>query len=338
MSALPVGKGEVRRTTSRRTNRIAILAFGSMLKPALAAAEELDATVANMRFVKPLDVDLVSRLALEHDSLVTIEENVVAGGAGSAVGRGARGAGHPRSRSCNWVCPTLSSTMAIPRNSSRSADSTCAASSRRSTRGSDRAGRTRSRSRRRSQRACAPCVPSRSSASPVPKGPAYFADWLDARAIAWQLIALDEGAAVPADPRAFAGIGLMGGPMSVNDGLPWSAPLSALLRAAVDRDDSGDRSLPRRTVAGAGAGRAGHARAGRRDRLGRRRRLRSLRPGRNGSAAGTAFTTFQWHYDAFALPAGAVPVLTNAFNANQAFVVGGRHIGFQCHVEMTRES
>jgi len=85
MTALPVGKGEVRRRTSRRTNRIAILAFGSMLQPALAAAEELDATVANMRFVKPLDVELVSKLAQGHDALVTIEENVVQGGAGSAV-------------------------------------------------------------------------------------------------------------------------------------------------------------------------------------------------------------------------------------------------------------
>jgi 1-deoxy-D-xylulose-5-phosphate synthase len=85
MTALPVGKGEVRRTTSRRTNRIAILAFGSMLQPALGAGAELDATVANMRFVKPLDVDLVAKLAGEHDALVTIEENVVAGGAGSAV-------------------------------------------------------------------------------------------------------------------------------------------------------------------------------------------------------------------------------------------------------------
>jgi 1-deoxy-D-xylulose-5-phosphate synthase len=85
MTAVPIGKGELWRTASRRTNRIAILAFGSMVKPALAAAEELDATVANMRFVKPLDVELVSRLALEHDALVTVEENVVAGGAGSAV-------------------------------------------------------------------------------------------------------------------------------------------------------------------------------------------------------------------------------------------------------------
>jgi 1-deoxy-D-xylulose-5-phosphate synthase len=86
LTALPIGKGEVRRTSTRRTNRIAILAFGSMVAVALGAAEELDATVANMRFVKPLDADLAARLALEHDLLVTIEENVVAGGAGSAVG------------------------------------------------------------------------------------------------------------------------------------------------------------------------------------------------------------------------------------------------------------
>jgi len=85
MTAVPIGSGEVRRTTSRRANRIAILAFGSMVQPALAAAEELDATVANMRFVKPLDVALVSKLALEHDAIVTVEENVVSGGAGSAV-------------------------------------------------------------------------------------------------------------------------------------------------------------------------------------------------------------------------------------------------------------
>jgi 1-deoxy-D-xylulose-5-phosphate synthase len=83
LAALPVGKGEIRRDS--RQHRIAILAFGSMLHPALAAAEEIDATVANMRFVKPLDTDLVSYLARTHEALVTVEENVVAGGAGSAV-------------------------------------------------------------------------------------------------------------------------------------------------------------------------------------------------------------------------------------------------------------
>ncbi len=80
MQALPVGKGVVR----RRGKKIAILAFGSMVSPALAAAEALDATVADMRFVKPLDAALVRELADSHDVVVTVEENVVMGGAGSA--------------------------------------------------------------------------------------------------------------------------------------------------------------------------------------------------------------------------------------------------------------
>ena len=78
---LPVGKGEVR----RRGKGVAILSFGAMLKPALDAAESLDATVANMRFVKPLDVELVKRLAESHHLIVTVEEHQIMGGAGSAV-------------------------------------------------------------------------------------------------------------------------------------------------------------------------------------------------------------------------------------------------------------
>ena len=65
--------------------RVALLAFGAMLKPALETAEEINASVANMRFVKPLDDELVFKLATTHDYLVTIEEGVVMGGAGSAV-------------------------------------------------------------------------------------------------------------------------------------------------------------------------------------------------------------------------------------------------------------
>jgi 1-deoxy-D-xylulose-5-phosphate synthase len=92
MQALPIGKGEIRRKAAAHAadgavpvTRIAILAFGPSLYPALKAAEHFDATVANMRFVKPLDEALVLELAHEHDLLVTVEENVVAGGAGSAV-------------------------------------------------------------------------------------------------------------------------------------------------------------------------------------------------------------------------------------------------------------
>jgi 1-deoxy-D-xylulose-5-phosphate synthase len=81
MRALPVGKGEIR----REGKRIAILAFGSMVRPALEAAEKLDATVANMRFVKPIDEELVLRLAATHELIVTVEEHQIMGGAGSAV-------------------------------------------------------------------------------------------------------------------------------------------------------------------------------------------------------------------------------------------------------------
>lgn len=81
MTAIPFGKGEIRRQGSR----VAILAFGTLLYPALAAAEKLDATVANMRFAKPLDAELVADLARSHDALVTVEEGCTMGGAGSAV-------------------------------------------------------------------------------------------------------------------------------------------------------------------------------------------------------------------------------------------------------------
>ncbi|MBA4710054.1 1-deoxy-D-xylulose-5-phosphate synthase [Aquitalea aquatica] len=83
MSALPVGKGVLRRSGQ---GKVAILAFGSMVTPALAAAEALDASVADMRFVKPLDTALIRQLAEQHDYLVTVEENVIMGGAGSACG------------------------------------------------------------------------------------------------------------------------------------------------------------------------------------------------------------------------------------------------------------
>jgi len=93
LEGLPVGKGVVLREARRRADRVAILAFGAPLAAARAAAERLDATVANMRFVKPLDVDLVLELARTHDALVTVEENVVAGGAGSGVAEALAAAG-----------------------------------------------------------------------------------------------------------------------------------------------------------------------------------------------------------------------------------------------------
>ncbi len=81
LTAMPIGRAEVR----RRGRGIALLAFGTMLAPALEAGEALDATVVNMRFVKPLDIEALRELAVSHDAFVTIEEHVVMGGAGSAV-------------------------------------------------------------------------------------------------------------------------------------------------------------------------------------------------------------------------------------------------------------
>jgi GMP synthase-like glutamine amidotransferase len=166
------------------------------------------------------------------------------------------------------------------------------------------------------------------------EGPGYFAEWLDARAIAWELFALDRGDAVPADPRTFAGVGMMGGPMSANDELPWNAPLLGLLRNAVAAD------VP---VIGHCLGAQLFAKA-----LGAKV-TRTATPelgwgevNVSGPAARAwfggreRFTIFQWHYEVFALPAGAARALTNAFNPEQAFVFG-RHIGLQCHIEMTRE-
>jgi len=81
LEPLPVGKADI----CRQGKDVALLVFGSPLSAAMEAAEKLDATVVNMRFIKPLDVDCIARMATDHRLLVTIEDNAVAGGAGSAI-------------------------------------------------------------------------------------------------------------------------------------------------------------------------------------------------------------------------------------------------------------
>ena len=92
LDGLPFGKAEVR----RQGRRIAILAFGTLLYPALQAAEKLDATVVNMRWAKPLDTELLLQVAAEHEALVTVEEGCIMGGAGSAVAEALHAAGLQR--------------------------------------------------------------------------------------------------------------------------------------------------------------------------------------------------------------------------------------------------
>jgi len=166
------------------------------------------------------------------------------------------------------------------------------------------------------------------------EGPAYFAEWLDRRRIPWKLVPLDAGAAVPAEPREFAGIAMMGGPMSVNDALPWVEPVCNLLRESVALRVPvlghclGGQMLSK--ALGAPVTRAPVAEIGWVDVQATDDDARAKWFGGRDH-----FTTFQWHYDAFALPEGATRVLTNAFNKDQAYVVDDRHIGFQCHIEMT---
>jgi 1-deoxy-D-xylulose-5-phosphate synthase len=95
LEPLPYGKGELRRSAQRPAagRRIAILAFGTLLYPALEAAERLNATVVNMRWAKPLDTELLAQVAAEHDALVTVEEGATMGGAGSAVAEALAAAG-----------------------------------------------------------------------------------------------------------------------------------------------------------------------------------------------------------------------------------------------------
>ena len=89
LSVLSLGKGEIR----RKGRNVAILAFGSLLAPSIDAGELLDATVGNMRFIKPLDVELLLELAASHDALVTVEEGCIMGGAGAAVAEALAAAG-----------------------------------------------------------------------------------------------------------------------------------------------------------------------------------------------------------------------------------------------------
>jgi 1-deoxy-D-xylulose-5-phosphate synthase len=98
LQGLPFGKGEVRRQSSG-ARKTAILAFGSLLYPALQAGEALDATVVNMRWAKPLDTELLAQVAREHEQIVTVEEGTIMGGAGSAVLEALQAMG--------LVCPVL---------------------------------------------------------------------------------------------------------------------------------------------------------------------------------------------------------------------------------------
>jgi GMP synthase-like glutamine amidotransferase len=169
------------------------------------------------------------------------------------------------------------------------------------------------------------------------EGPGYFAVFLDSHGIPWHLVKLDEGAAVPDSAGDFSGLAFMGGPMSANDDLPWVAPVLSLIRDAVDRGVPvighclGGQLLAKAlggTVTRNPVKEIGWNRVEVEDCALAREWL--------GSDV-HAFTTFQWHGETFAIPPGGQRILRGEHCANQAYVVGGLHLGMQCHVEMTPE-
>jgi GMP synthase-like glutamine amidotransferase len=169
----------------------------------------------------------------------------------------------------------------------------------------------------------------------ITEGPGYFATFLDSRRIPWQLVKIDEGEPLPADPQAFSGLGFMGGPMSVNDDLPWIAPLLELIRSAVHSgvpvighclggqlmSKALGGVVSRNPVKEIGWG-----------------RVEAL-PGDEGQrwlGDGASFESFHWHGETFTIPPGAVRIAASPYCNNQIFSLNV-HLGMQCHVEMTPE-
>lgn len=167
------------------------------------------------------------------------------------------------------------------------------------------------------------------------EGPGYFASTLERRSIPWQVIKLDAGEAVPRDARKYSGLVFMGGPMSVNDDLPWIAPALELARDAVRKDvpllghclggqlmsKALGGVVKKNPVKEIGWGEV---------------RLADNEVAREWMGELQSFESFHWHGETFSIPPGGTRVMENAHCANQAFALG-KHLGMQCHVEMTRE-
>jgi GMP synthase-like glutamine amidotransferase len=167
------------------------------------------------------------------------------------------------------------------------------------------------------------------------EGPGYLARFLDVNAIPWQLIKIDAGDAVPVSIESYSGLALMGGPMSVNDDLPWVVPVLNLIRAAIAAD------IP---VIGHCLGGQLMSKA-----LGAQviqNPIKEIGWSEVSVSKNTiaqtwfgemdSFNGFHWHGETFALPAGATHVLASEHCQNQAYALG-KHLALQCHIEMTTE-
>jgi len=169
------------------------------------------------------------------------------------------------------------------------------------------------------------------------EGPGHFATFLTEHGLEFTLVRLDEGEPVPASCDAYSGLGFMGGPMSANDEYPWTQPVLALMREAAHKQ------VP---VIGHCLGGQMFSRA-----LGgqvTRSPIKeigwipvemedSTRADEWFGEDLDRFTTFEWHEDVFTVPPGGERILTGTHCPNQAYIVDDRHLGMQCHVEVTAE-
>ncbi|MCK9387565.1 MAG: type 1 glutamine amidotransferase [Sulfuritalea sp.] len=165
------------------------------------------------------------------------------------------------------------------------------------------------------------------------EGPGYFATFLDRHSLPWTLLKVDDGVPLPPTPDGFSGLCFMGGPMSVNDDLPWIPTTLELIRKADERGIPViGHCLGGQLIARAFGGTVG------------RNPVKEIGWGMVEATAEAAasewlgdtrrFEGFHWHGETFTIPAGATRILQSAHCANQAFV-RGQHLGMQCHVEMT---
>ncbi len=168
------------------------------------------------------------------------------------------------------------------------------------------------------------------------EGPAYFATYLEGKRIPYRIIGIDDGEAVPVDSSVFAGLCFMGGPMSVNDDLPWIEPLCSLIRDAVARDVPvlghclGGQLMAK--ALGAPVTRNPVKEIG----WGEVEVLQTPEARQWLGEDLPSFLSFHWHGETFAVPEGATRIMASAACPNQAFAIG-KHFGMQCHVEMTVE-
>ena len=168
------------------------------------------------------------------------------------------------------------------------------------------------------------------------EGPGYFATYLDARGIPWKLIAIDAGEPVPTAPDAYSGLVFMGGPMSVNDDLPWIPQVTSLIRAGVTAEIPVlGHCLGGQLMSKALGGKVG------------RNPVKEIGWGEIEVADNPVarewlgpdlgkFESFHWHGETFSIPEGAVRIMGNRNCENQGFVLG-KNLGMQCHVEMTEQ-